>query len=98
MYKGWENHGSSTSPMHGCQRALDHGIFFVRVNWVMLKGIMELLASWKGNFNMGNNVGIWGISHCLMWGIWWEQNAQTFERCERSVDDLKLLFLKTLLE
>ena len=68
------------------------------VNWVMLKGIMELLASWKGNFNMGNNVGIWGISHCLMWGIWWEQNAQTFERCERSVDDLKLLFLKTLLE
>ena len=34
----------------------------------------------------------------LMRGIWHERNAQTFKGCEKSVFDLKLLFLRTLLE
>ena len=60
---------------------------------------MELLGSWKGNLNRYANAAIWSmIPHCLMWGIWWEQNSRTFEGCERSVHEQKLLFLKTLFE
>ena len=52
------------------------------------KVLMELLGSWKGNLNRYANAAIWSmIPHCLMWGIWWEQNSRTFEGCERSVHE-----------
>jgi hypothetical protein len=38
------------------------------------------------------------IPHCLMWCIWRERNDRSFEECERSVLNLKMLFLKTLAE
>ena len=38
------------------------------------------------------------IHHCLMWGIWRKRNAHTFEGDERSIHDLKRLFLQTLYE
>lgn len=44
-------------------------------------------------------MALWSmIPYCLMWDIWWEQNARTFERRETSIFDLKLLFFKTLFE
>lgn len=38
--------------------------------------------------------------HCLMWHLanWQERNARTFDGCEKSAHDLKLLFPKTLSE
>lgn len=33
----------------------------------------------------------------LMWGIWWEKNAQIFEGTESSTQDLKLVFFCTFL-
>lgn len=33
----------------------------------------------------------------LMWGIWWEKNAQIFEGTESSTQDLKLVFFYTFL-
>ena len=38
------------------------------------------------------------IPHCLTWCIWRERNARNFDGCEKSVLDLKLLFLKSLFE
>ena len=38
------------------------------------------------------------IPHCLMWGLWREKNARTFEGCEKPSHYLKLLFLRTLFE
>lgn len=56
--------------------------------------VAELLAlSWH------RSTVIWAmIPQCLMWAIWWERNAHTFEGNERSIHDLILLFLQTLLE
>ena len=34
------------------------------------------------------------VPHCLMWGIWKEINSRCFEDSERSMPDLKLLFLE----
>ena len=38
------------------------------------------------------------VPHCLMWCIWRERNNRHFEDLERSVSNLKLFFLKTLLD
>ena len=52
---------------------------------VMHRGVVELLASRLGKFNKHKIVVIWRmISHCLMWGIWWERNVHTFNGNERS--------------
>ena len=42
---------------------------------------------------------IWmAVQNCLMWCIWRERNNRHFEDLERLVSDLKLFFLKTLLD
>ena len=38
------------------------------------------------------------VPACLMWLIWKERNAQTFEETERLVDCVKSLLLRTLFE
>lgn len=67
------------------------------VQWVMPSGVVDLLASWSHKFNRHRATAIWAmISLCLMWGIWRERNACTFDGDERSIQDLKRLFLQTL--
>ena len=39
-----------------------------------------------------------GCPHCLMWCIWKQRNSRCFEDNERSMPDLKLLFLRTLFD
>ena len=64
----------------------------------MPKMMVELLAYWKGKFRQNRNGVIWMIvSHCLMWCIWLERNNRHFEDLEKSLSDVKLLSLKTLL-
>lgn len=60
---------------------------------------MDLLESWQGKFGRCQSVATSRvIPHCLMWGIWRERNARTFEECETSISNLKLSFLKTKFE
>ena len=48
------------------------------IQWVMPKGVMELLACWQGSFGQYGCIEIWkAIPPCLMWCIWWERNART---------------------
>ena len=69
------------------------------IHWVMPKTVEELLACWQGKFGSHRNSAIRiVVLHCLMWCIWQERNNQHFEDLERSVSDLKLFFLKTLLD
>ena len=35
------------------------------------------------------------VSHCSVWGIWRERNAQTFEGNESSIRDMKMSFFHT---
>ena len=69
------------------------------IHWIMPKTVVELLACWQGKFGRHRNAAIWMVvPHCLMWCIWQERNNRHFEDLERSVSDLKLFFLKTLLD
>ena len=67
------------------------------VFWVMPKDVVELLASWLGNFRKHRNGIIWNmVPHCLIWSIWRERNFRIFEGIERSIQDLKTSFFQTL--
>ena len=64
-----------------------------------VQGVVELLASWSGKFNRLRTKVLWRtILHCLVWVIWWERNARTFEGNGRSIHELKLLFFQILLD
>ena len=46
-------------------------------------------------------MGVWtleGVPHCLLLCLWQECNGRSFEDCERSIVELKLLFFRTLLD
>ena len=68
------------------------------VHWVMPRSVVELLACWSNKFNRLRSKVLWRmISHCLMWVIWRESNTRTFDKNERSIHELQLLFFQTLL-
>jgi hypothetical protein len=67
--------------------------------WVMPKRIVDVFASWKGRLGRHKNRQIWeAVPHCVMWSLWRERNARTFEDRERNILDLKTLFLRTLFD
>lgn len=54
-----------------------------RVEWVMPRGVMELLACWQGGFGCYKSIEFWkSTPRCLMWYIWRESNDRSFERRE----------------
>ena len=54
--------------------------------WVMPQRVVDLLDCWSCNFRRHRNIVIWRIvPHCLLWCIWRERNARSFEGCERSI-------------
>ena len=58
-----------------------------------------MFESWQGKFGRLRNIELWGIvPHCLLWCIWRERNARSFEGCERSMLEIKSFFLHTFLD
>jgi hypothetical protein len=56
----------------------------------MPKKIIELLVSGRGQAGSHNIFEVcWMASMCLMWCIWRERNAISFEDCMSSVVELK---------
>lgn len=71
------------------------------VMWVITEGVEDLLNSWKPGTEgwVDPKVMIQSkILHCLMWRLWRERSAQTFEGREKSVPDLKLILIRSLFE
>lgn len=67
---------------------------FFGVQWVMPCGVIDLLACQQGWFGHHRNCEIWkAIPHCLMWCIWREWNARSFEGCEQTMVD-EAIFVK----
>uniref|UniRef100_A0A2N9FU80 Reverse transcriptase domain-containing protein n=1 Tax=Fagus sylvatica TaxID=28930 RepID=A0A2N9FU80_FAGSY len=67
------------------------------IQWVMPKRVIDLFPCWIGS--VGRTSVIWkAIPHCIMWCLWRERNARTFEDCELSVVELKLHFYRSLLD
>ena len=69
------------------------------VMWVMPEGVEDLLNNWNRRLGGPKSYTIQSkIPHCLMWHLWCERNAQTFEGQEKSVPGLKLILLRSLFE
>ena len=69
-----------------------------RVQWMMPDTIVSLLFAWR-NWLGTYFSNVWNmVPACLMWLVWKERNAQTFEDIERPIDMFKNLLVKTLFE
>ncbi len=69
------------------------------IQWTMPSTVAKLLACWKRRGLTKDHNTIWNvIPGCLMWMIWREQNQRAFEDIERHAVDLKLIFIRTLME
>ena len=67
------------------------------IHWVVPRRVIDLFECWQGRLGRHQNFVIWrAIPHCLMWCLWRERNARTFEGCEQSVVELKLQFYRSL--
>ena len=69
------------------------------IHWVMPRRVIELFDCWQGSMGRQQNLVVWRvIPYCLMWCLWRERNARTFEGCELSVVELKLQFYRYLFD
>ena len=68
------------------------------VQCVMLNLVVSLLFAWRnwlGNYSSN----VWNmVPACLMWLVWKEHNARTFEDIERPIGPLKTSLVRTLFE
>jgi hypothetical protein len=67
------------------------------VTWVMLGKLKECLGSWRGQ--RGNRIvlQIWQMAPlCVMWCLWRERNARSFEDRELGIIELMKRVLQTL--
>ena len=68
------------------------------LHWVMPHYVVELFESLQGKFRQRHNIDLWRlVPHCVMWCIWRERSARSFEGCEQSLLEIKSFFLHTLL-
>ena len=59
--------------------------------------VIELFEAWQGKFVRHRHIDVWRlVPHCLIWCIWCERSARSFEGCERSLLEIKSFFLHTL--
>ena len=67
------------------------------VQWVMPDTIVSLLFAWR-NWLGTYSSKVWNlVPACLMWLVWKERNARTFEDVESPIDKLKTLLARTFL-
>ena len=69
------------------------------IQWVMPHTVLELFEAWQGKFERHRHIDVCKLApHCLIWCIWHERNARSFEGRERSLLEIKSSFLHTLFE
>ena len=69
------------------------------VQWVIPNSIVDMLACWLARFEWHWNIEVGkAVPHCLMWSLWQKWNAQSFEGCQWTIINLKLVFLQSLYE
>jgi hypothetical protein len=83
--------GESVDHLLHCEiaGALWNSIFnLFGLHWVMLRRVVDLFASWKGQFS-GPHCAAMLVSSCLMWCIWRDWNDWSFEDCKKTTVELK---------
>ena len=69
------------------------------IHYVIPHKVIELFESWQGKFRRHRNIDFWKlVPYCLIWCIWRERNATSFEGCECSMLEIKYIFLHTLFD
>ena len=69
------------------------------IQWVMPHTVLKLFEAWQGKFARHCHIDVWRpVPHCLIWCIWRERNARSFEGCDSSLLEIKSFFLHTLFE
>jgi hypothetical protein len=67
------------------------------VVWVMPRRVSELLGCWRGQLGNREVLHLWRlVPLCLMWCLWHERNARSFDDREIGMLELKRLMLQTL--
>ena len=62
--------------------------------WAMPRDVVDLLTCWNGSLGKSKACKIWKmIPHCLMWCLWCERNARTFNGKAKSIPALKFHFI-----
>lgn len=57
----------------------------------------DLLRNWRRQLGTCHVLQIWRLAHlCLMWCLWREQNAKSFEDCESGLLEIKKMMLQSL--
>ena len=68
------------------------------VLWVLPHRVVDLLFEWRNWFGK-HNLSLWNlVPLCLMWTVWRERNARTFEDVWRSTDQLIESFVNSLFD
>ena len=64
------------------------------LHWVMPYRVLDMLVAWQGSFGKHKNIAFWRAApHCIMWYLWREWNARSFEGCEWFIIEIKSFFL-----
>ena len=60
------------------------------IQWLMPHNVLELFEAWQGKFAWHRHIDVWKlVPHCLIWCIWCERNARSFEGYERSLLEIE---------
>jgi hypothetical protein len=66
------------------------------IQWVLPQRVVDLLFEWRNWFGKHQS-SVWNlVPLCLMWSVWRERNARTFEDMSRSADQLLEIFVNFL--
>jgi hypothetical protein len=66
------------------------------VEWVMPRRVIVLLVRWGGQVGRGTIMEVWRLAPlCLIWCLWRERNARSFEDVETSVTKLRKTIFNT---
>lgn len=70
-----------------------------KLAWFMPASIVALLASWTNNIGGTPQITVmWKmVPICILWYLWQERNDHTFKENECSFEELRSLFVRTLL-
>ena len=75
---------------------MDYGLQPVQGSMDYAKKRPIAIGLLTGAFWQHQNIEIWKADpHCIICCLWQERNTRSFEGCERSILDLKLLFFKS---
>jgi hypothetical protein len=71
-----------------CELAIDLWVLvfcLFGIDWVMPKWVVELLASWRGQFGCHHNLEAWRMASLfVMWYIWRECSSIFWRLCENN--------------